>query len=171
MKALTDFIRNSPPLKDNPIIIMGVSMGAAIALNSAAENPDINAVISISSFSSFEDMFCEHMSNQAPAWLTACEKPFVQMVSAFKFEVNPLRVRPKTAVTKLDGRPLMMMHTKQDSQVSYNNFLTIKENAPEGTKFYVRDLDEHFFSTDFFNPTNDEEYCRLLKEFIREFVE
>ena len=55
MKAVTDYIKGNAKYKDVPVIVMGVSMGGAVAIRSIGENKDIDALISLSAFSSVED--------------------------------------------------------------------------------------------------------------------
>ncbi len=166
VQAVTDYLDASSQFAGVSIIAMGISMGAGIAINSAAVNQDIDAIVSISSYSSLEDMFAEFMSAQAPAPLTACIKPFVQITSLCKYGVNPWKVRPVHAIRSLGSRPILLMHTKQDSNVSFANFERIMKNAPEQAQTMVRDVDEHFFIKTFTDPQVDSVYCTALMNFI-----
>lgn len=167
VKAVTEYINNKKEYDGIPVVIYGLSMGAGIAINSIAENDDIDALVSISAFSSFEDMFADYMGSQVPNWLANIEKPFVQLISVFKYGVNPLKVRPKTSIRHLEGRPALLMHTKEDSNVYYSNFERIMKNAPAGVQTLTRDIDEHFFSPDFFNPQLDSLYSQKVLDFLK----
>lgn len=171
VKAVTDYIKNSEVYKDLPVVIMGLSMGAGIAINSMAENNDLDALISISSYSSFEDMFVEFMADMLPEWIATCEKPFVQLTSMVKYGVNPWEKRPESAIRHLNGRPALLMHTTKDSNVSYDNYKRIMENAPAHVDTLLRDVDEHFFTNDFLNPQADALYYTTIATFISKTIE
>ena len=170
VEAVTDYIKSQPKYKDVPIVIMGTSMGGVVAINSIGLNNNIDALISISAYSSWEDIFCDNMASSAPSFLVSMERPFVNLVSMFKYGVNTWRVRPKTLIKELNERPAFIMHTKDDSQVDYSNFERIINHAPKNVETYVREGDKHFFATDFANPQNDTLYCDRINGFINSIV-
>ena len=65
VEAVTDYIKSQPQYKDVPIVIIGTSMGGVVATNSIGLNDDIDALISISAYSSWEDIFCHNMAQSA----------------------------------------------------------------------------------------------------------
>lgn len=166
VQAVTDYIKHNPELRETPIVVMGISMGGAIAINSIGNNDDIDALVSISAYSAFEDVFVELMDGQIPALFTWCIKPFVRLTALVKFGANPWTMRPKSAITRLHGRPALLMHTTKDLDVPYANFERIMAKAPDNTLTLVRDVDEHFFTPDFFAPQTDTLYCNALMDFI-----
>ena len=148
VEAVTDYIKSQPKYKDVPIVVMGVSMGGVVAINSIGLNDNIDALISISAFSSWEDIFCDNMAQSAPSFLVSMERPFVNLVSTIKFGVNSWKIRPKTLIKKLNERPALIMHTNEDSQVGFSNFDRISNNAPNSIASYVGDNDNLLFVTD-----------------------
>ena len=170
VEAVTDYIKSQPQYKDVPIVIIGTSMGGVVAINSIGQNDDIDALISISAYSSWEDIFCDNMARSAPSFLVGMERPFVNLVSMFKYGVNTWRVRPKTLIKELNERPALIMHTKEDSQVDYSNFERIIRSAPKDIETYVREGDKHFFAADFANPQTDTVYCDRINGFIERVV-
>ena len=108
VEAVTDYIKSQPKYKDVPIVVMGVSMGGVVAINSIGLNDNIDALISISAFSSWEDIFCDNMAQSAPSFLVSMERPFVNLVSTIKFGVNSWKIRPKTLIKKLNERPALI---------------------------------------------------------------
>ena len=170
VEAVTDYIKSQPKYNDVPIVVMGVSMGGVVAINSIGLNDDIDALISISAYSSWEDIFCDNMAHSAPSFLVKMERPFVNIVSMFKYGVNSWKVRPKNLVKELNDRPALIMHTKEDNQVNYSNFERIVNNAPENVETYVRENNNHFFVTDFVNPQSDTMYCNRINSFIKRVI-
>jgi pimeloyl-ACP methyl ester carboxylesterase len=116
--ALTD--KNAP----HPVIVWGVSMGAAAALMAAAEDPQINAVISDSTFLSFDRVIQHHyhlivhllrrhwwwfpplpsfpMTNEIITW------------SAWRAHFPPAAFNLETAVQHIAPRPILFVAVKND---------------------------------------------------------
>ncbi|MDO5572046.1 MAG: alpha/beta hydrolase [Bacteroidales bacterium] len=170
VKAVTDYIKSNQKLKDIPVVIMGISMGGAIAINSIGNNNDINALISIAAYSAFEDAFVELLDGQIPNIFLYGIKPFVELTSMIRYDVNPLKMCPKRNITRLNNRPALLMHTKKDSNVNFANFERLTKVAPKNIQTMVRDLDEHFFTPDFLNPQSDSIYSNKIMSFIDEAV-
>lgn len=116
--------------------------------------------------SSFEDAFVELLDEQIPSIFLYGIKPFVRLTAMIKYSVNPWTMRPKSAITRLHGRPALLMHTKKDMQVRYANLDRIIKYAPYQVDTMTRNVDEHFFTPDFFAPQTDTVYCRKIMGFI-----
>lgn len=107
-----------------PVILWGVSMGAAAALMAAAEDPQVDAVISDSTFLSFDNVIEHHyhliigmvrrhwwwfpplpafpLANEVIAW------------SAWKAHFNPSDFNLKNAVDRISPRPILFVAVKDD---------------------------------------------------------
>ena len=59
VKAVVDYINSQEKYKDVPIVVQGASMGGAIAVNSFGQLKDIDALIAMSAYSSFEDVILD----------------------------------------------------------------------------------------------------------------
>lgn len=108
----------------HPVIIWGVSMGAATALMAAAEDPQADAVISDSTFLSFRRVIRHHyhlvvaivrrhwwwfpplpafpITNEVIAW------------SAWRAHFNPADFNLETAVERISPRPILFVAVKGD---------------------------------------------------------
>ena len=62
-RAVVDYIMSDNKYKNVPIVVCGVSMGGAVAINSFGQIPEIDGLISMSAFSSWEDVFYDTMVN------------------------------------------------------------------------------------------------------------
>jgi alpha/beta superfamily hydrolase len=69
-KAVVKYIKAKQEYCNIPLIIMGLSLGASTAIISAGEIPEIDGLISLSAFSSWEDIFCDKMNAYSPAFFT-----------------------------------------------------------------------------------------------------
>ncbi|MDD6819319.1 MAG: alpha/beta fold hydrolase [Prevotella sp.] len=173
VKAVTDYIKSNAKYKGVPVIVMGVSMGGAVAIRSIGENKDIDGLISLSAFSSLKD------------FLQASREAFLPMIPATeldgvtrhvvkeKYGVDASVSSPVYALRGLDNRPVLMMHSRKDTQVPYSCFEKLSAEASK----YTIDLDtmtvegdEHFICKDFIHPSSDREYMRRVMRFVRKLT-
>ncbi|MDR1756381.1 MAG: lysophospholipase [Culturomica sp.] len=166
VKAVVDYVKQKPLYDSVPIVVFGVSLGAATAINAAGEIADIDGVIALSAFSSWEEVFCDNMAVQVPRILSEIERPFVPLASYLFFGPDSRRIKPRMEIKKLGNRPLLLMHSTGDTQVPYRNFETLTTLAPAHVETFVRDGDLHFITEHFDNPKEDAEYLDTIMEFI-----
>lgn len=169
-KAVVDYIRANKKYNEIPIVVYGVSMGGATAINSIGEIEDIDGLISMSAYSSCEDVFYDNMINMgAPKIYAQIQKPFVKIYTAFKYGFESFGIYPKNEIMKLGDRPALIIHSEDDSQVPFINYQRIMKNAPEHVESWVREGDLHFIAKDeeaFFNPKMDKEYMDRILSFL-----
>ncbi|MGN1376247.1 MAG: alpha/beta hydrolase [Prevotella sp.] len=170
VKAITDYIKGQDKYKDVPVIIMGVSMGGSVAIRSIGNNKDIDAIISLSAFSSFEDF----ISANREAFLPNIPATEIDNVTAEAvrrmFGKDSRTSSPIYALRGLDNRPMLLMHSRNDSQVPFCCYEKILSEAAKYTKSIdtlVVDGDEHFICKDFTMPVNDKEYLDKILSFIK----
>ena len=173
VKAVTDYIKSNAKYKDIPVIVMGVSMGGAVAIRSIGENKDIDGLIALSAFSSLEDFL--QASREAFLPMIPAEQlaGITRQVVKEKYGVDSSVSSPLYALRGLNNRPVLMMHSRQDSQVPYSCFEKLSAEASK----YTIDLDtmtvegdEHFICKDFTKPSADKEYMRQVMRFIRKLT-
>ncbi len=173
VKAVTDYIKSNAKYKDVPVIVMGVSMGGAVAIRSIGENKDIDGLIALSAFSSLEDFL--QASREAFLPMIPAEQlaGITRQVVKEKYGVDSPVNNPLYALRGLKNRPVLMMHSRQDSQVPYSCF---EKLATEASKYTI-DLDtmtvegdEHFICKDFTQPSADKDYMRQVMRFIRKLT-
>lgn len=152
---------------DLPIVAFGVSMGGATAVNAVGETPEIDALVSLSAFSNWPDVFADNMELMGfPKLLCEMEKPFVWLYMGYKYGFDSIRVNPLEEIRKLDGRPALLMHSKGDTQVPYASFEKLQKAAPQA-QTYVVEGDHHFLCDDhFLEPERDEAYAKALLDFL-----
>jgi hypothetical protein len=141
-------------------------MGAATAINSTGRISDIDGLISLSSYSSWERVFYDGMAAFIPKIIADIERPFISMVSFLKFGTNSCSIKPKKEIVKLENRPALLMHSKNDSQIPYRNFEILLKHAPPHVETFIRDGDLHFMTEYLDYPENDKEYSEKIIQFI-----
>jgi len=99
-----------------PVIVWGVSMGAAAALMAAAESPDIAAVISDSSFLSLSDTVRHHwrLFFHLPTFPIADE---VLYLLAWRGGFRPSEFDLVKAVTRIGDRPILFVALANDRRM------------------------------------------------------
>ena len=169
VQAAVLHIKNDAKYKEVPIVVYGLSMGGATAINAIGQIPQIDALVSLSAYSAWEDVFCDNMeSMNAPKFYIAMQKPFVKLYSMFKYGIKSYSINPKNQIRNLGDRPALIMHTKEDSQIVFANFERIMENAPAHVETFIREGDYHLIlkNEDFIAPEKDQEYSERVIEFL-----
>jgi len=177
VKAGVDFLSLDENVKNLPIVAMGTSMGGGTVIIAAGELPRINAVISISAFSTFADLFVDNMFMFGmPKFLGIIDIPFLNFYIGFHFGFDALKYSPINGIAKLGERPILMMHSTGDTQVPYSEFeKLLKAAESKGVRVitFTREGDFHFICYDeyFDEPTQDTEFSQAIMQFLADIFE
>ena len=130
-----------------PIIVWGVSMGAAAALMAAAESPDISAVISDSTFLNYEELILHHYNlflgiirrrwwwfPPLPAFPLAYE---VLYWSAWRGHFSPSDFDLEKAVREINPRPILFIAVGGDLRMPPEYAQTLFGDATSAQKKLV----------------------------------
>lgn len=172
LKAGVDYLTDSADTKDLPIVALGTSMGAGTVIIAAGELPRIDAIISISSFSSWSDLFIDNMAMFGiPKAIGILDIPFINLYMGMHFGFSALKYSPLNGIDKLGERPILMMHSTGDTQVPYSEFQKLLDRAGKNNinaTTFIREGDEHFVCYEqFFDaPANDAEFSRAILDFL-----
>lgn len=167
--AALDWIasRGQPASGRVPVSILGISMGGATAIRTAAMRDDVDGVISVSSFASVDRMLGQGMRLMgAPAWMTAAYRPFIGLGIATVYRVWPATASPLHDIGDIAPRPVLIMHGTEDSQVPVENAQLLK-SAGGGTVVLdiVEGADHMVFVGDGSGP-EDEPYRKAILTFL-----
>lgn len=172
VKAGVDFLSNDAGTKDLPIVTMGTSMGGGTVIIAAGELPAVDAVISISAFSSWSDLFVYHMTmSGVPKAIGVMDTPFINMYLGFHFGFDALQYSPVNGIAKLDARPILMMHSTEDTQVPYSEFEKLLDAANKNginVSTFIREGDEHFvcYGEYLDKPEQDAAFSQAILDFL-----
>ncbi len=164
-KAIVEYIKQNPAYKNTPIIVMGLSMGASTAINSIGQIPEIDGLISLSAYSSFEEVFYYYMSKEAPKAISISAIPFIHLATFIKCGFDS-RIKPKNQINKIGNRPALLIHSTDDSQVPFFNFNNILKNAPSHVETMIIQGDKHMILDDFTKPEEDKTYSDTIIKFL-----
>lgn len=171
--AVVEYIEGQKRYKDIPVIVMGLSMGGATAINAGSTNDNIDGIIALSPFSSWTDVCVETASNSSgiPLWICNMLKPGVVVHGLFTFGLDFFRIAPKETIKNVGDKPILIMRSIDDEIVPIENHDRIMENyTGSNLEYFVREGDNHGV-TDISYPFNDMEFCNAILNFLNNFNE
>jgi fermentation-respiration switch protein FrsA (DUF1100 family) len=125
-----------------PVVVWGVSMGAAAALMAAAESPDVDAVISDSTFLNYPELIRHHyylfrgFARHRWWWFPSLPGfPIIDEVtywSAWRGGFRPSNFDLEKAVEKINPRPILFVAVQGDQRMppSYARTLDADSTSP-----------------------------------------
>lgn len=116
--AAVQYLKARPEVDPQRIGVIGMSMGAATAILTAAECPDIKAVVADSSFATLREVVYQGFKTmfKLPAPLVAAPMlMFSEMFAGFKTQW----VRPIDAVAAIAPRPILFIHSRADDLIGW----------------------------------------------------
>jgi hypothetical protein len=168
VKAAVDYIK----AKDNdlPVVVFGVSMGGATAINAFGRIPYLDGLISLSAYTTWPDVFCFNMKNMGvPEPIPTFQKPFVWLYMGITFGFSNLSINPLEQIENHNGRPALLMHAVGDSQVQFECFEKLYGKIPRA-EIFVREGDHHMVMyNELIDPEDDPEYAAAILGFLKKF--
>jgi uncharacterized protein len=113
LKRMIDFVRSR---EATAVGVFGFSMGGAVALLTAAEDPRIGA---IAAYAPFADL--RALGRELYAWMWLARYPFVEAMllwSRVLLGADITRPSPAEAAARL-GVPVLLVHSRQDEQIPF----------------------------------------------------
>lgn len=169
VKAVVDYIKKQDKYKNVPIVLQGVSMGGAIAINAFGQIKEIDGLIAMSAYSSFEDVVYDTIcSKGVPAFIAAIERPMIHLGLRVVFGDKVNVFSPIRQVENIGERPALFIASADDKEVPPVNMKRILEKAPAHCESWLRDSWAHFIvnDCDFVNMEQDTEYCARILTFL-----
>lgn len=175
VKAVVEYIKQQDHYKNVPIVIQGVSMGGAIAINAFGQLEDIDGLIAASAYSSFEDVVADTMRNyHIPSFICMIERPLIRLSLRFIFGGKVNELVPITQVQNIGKRSALFIASANDKEVSAENMARLLAAAPEHCTGWLRDEETagHFImlNYNFENIALDREYCERVLSFLEKKV-
>lgn len=170
VKAVVDYIKGQRKYDSVPIILHGVSMGGSVAINSFGCIEEIDGLIAMSAYSSFEDVVCDQLNGnyKIPQFICKVEKLIVRASLQFLFGDKVNEITPIKQIENAGSRPVLLIASSGDTEVPPINTKRILAQAPENCESWLRNSSEHFIihESDFVNMEEDKEYCDRILTFI-----
>lgn len=173
VRAVVDYIKSEEKYKGVPIVLHGVSMGGAVAVNSFGQIDEIDGLIAMSAYSSFEDTVIDLAEqNGIPSFIGNIEKPFVKLALERIFGKDKVdHLKPVKQIKNAGERPVLLIACTGDTGVPAVSTQRLKEANPKA-QMWIRDSWEHFIvkDCDFKNMKEDDEYCKTVLEFLNQVI-
>ncbi len=151
------------PAETLPLALLGESMGAAIALQVAAEVSDVRAVVADSAFARLDSAVRGRLSLALGDALARLVTPPTQAIGERLLGVSTRRIAPVEAAPKLSGRPTLLIHGDADGLIPLENAFALQEACGEQTQLWVTPGIRHVKSVH-----DVDEYGERVVEFLEE---
>jgi pimeloyl-ACP methyl ester carboxylesterase len=99
--------------------VLGFSMGAATALNAAAEHPELRAVVADSAFADLDELFSTEIPKEGG--VPKLFDPGIEFMSWLMFGMDMGNNKPARSVAHLGNRPVLLIHGTADYYVPLNH--------------------------------------------------
>lgn len=99
----------------NEVGVIGLSMGAATALNSAPDEPEFRAIVSDSAFA--DEMLLLETELPKYSGLPAFFNPGIFLMARLLYGIDVASNKPERAIARLGNRPVLLIHGTFDADV------------------------------------------------------
>jgi dipeptidyl aminopeptidase/acylaminoacyl peptidase len=120
LEGAFDYIKSRPQDEGQHIGLLGFSMGAAVSLLVAANEPRVEAVIADSSFADLQQYLDENLSKYSHLPYFPFT-PVMEWLSVPLTGFDPAKVQPIKSIARIAPRPILLIHGEVDSQISVDN--------------------------------------------------
>jgi uncharacterized protein len=135
--AALNWLDEQVSLQGKPLVLLGLSMGGATAIRTAAVRPDVDAVISVSSFASFEPM----MGTGLKLWLGRLA--ILTLYGVWAPTVQPIR-----AIAHIQSRPVLIMHGTADKQIPVQDAYLLQQAGGPNVELWIAQGADHLIFTE-----------------------
>ena len=173
VRTTVEYIKSCPDYQDVPLVIWGVSMGGAIALNAFGQLEEIDGCIAMSPYASFPQVADQVMRQYGvPTPIRAIENALMEpLLNTLYGREAVAELTPENQIQNADGRSVFLVACQDDRTVPVENTLILQEKAPEAM-VWIRDSGDHFVvkDNDFSAVTEDAEYCQKMLVWLENVV-
>ncbi|HHV28955.1 MAG TPA: alpha/beta fold hydrolase [Clostridium sp.] len=144
------------------IVLMGFSTGASTCILAAADSNDVDAVIAESPYSDLNTYFEQNINSLSGLPALPFNKP-TTLATFLLSGIDPDEASPVKAVQAINPRPILLIHSKDDSKVPVENSRSIyKASASSTITFWETSGAEH----EEIYLANPKEYVKRVTDFL-----
>lgn len=151
---------------DEPVGLLGISMGASTAILSAAKSTDVVGIVADSPFSDLED----YLRVNLPVWSDLPNFPFTPLILTIMpliTDLDPKEASPISVLDDVAPRPILFIHNKGDTSIPYTESEMMAEKHPNIFTLWLTDGEGHVKSYE----QNKEEYIDRVDHFFLEALD
>lgn len=151
---------------DDPIGLLGFSMGGSTALLTASQTDEVIAVVADSPFSDLED----YLKVNLPVWSDLPDFPFTPVILTIMpiiTDLDPKEASPISVLDDVAPRPVLFIHNKGDDSVPYTESEKMADKHPDIFSFWLTEGEGHVKSF----KQNKEEYIERVDAFYLDALE
>lgn len=171
VRAAVAYLRAQERYSGVPIVLHGVSMGGAIAINAFGELREVDGLIAMSAYSSFTDVLQDTLRGYGvPDWLGKALRPGSKLALRLEFGAENMQMEPVSQVKKIGSRSALFVAAAGDAEVPPENMRRLLDAAPAHCEGWLRETPRagHFIVLDheFERIDTDAEYCGRILAFL-----
>lgn len=151
---------------DEPIGLLGISMGAATSILATAESEKVKAVVADSPFNDLQLYLKENL----PVWTDLPNFPFTPLILTIipmMADIDLKEASPKNALEEVAPRPILFIHNRGDESIPYTESVKMAESNPESFSLWVPEGEGHVMSF----KQNSKEYIERVSVFFDEVLQ
>ncbi len=147
--------------------LLGHSMGAAIALMTAAEEPGFAAVVADSPYANALDLVAQETARKTPfpEWLVPIFVPATELIASEAYGIELDELRPEESASKL-RYPILVIHGLADERIDVDHGRRVHARSPAGSEIWLVPEAGHVDAYD----AQPEEYVRRLASYYLEML-
>lgn len=165
LRSAVDFLKKEKPLQSEKIGVYGISMGASVAVITAAEDKRIEAVVADSPFSGFNYIVARY----AKLFYKIPKYPLLPVTFLFtklRLGFDPEKTSAVYFVSKISPRPVFFIHGEEDVRIPVAEGRKLYGLAGEPKEFWGVPGADHMEAS----SMNSIEYRKRVGGFFNKFL-
>lgn len=151
---------------DEPIGLLGISMGASTAILTAAQTEDVVGIVADSPFSDLK----EYLQTNLSVWSDLPHFPFTPLILTIMpliTDLDPKEASPISVLDQIVPRPILFIHNEADASIPYSESVKMQEAYPEYFSLWITDGEDHVTSY----KHHRSEYIEKVDAFFNPLIE
>ncbi|MFH2069293.1 MAG: alpha/beta fold hydrolase [Candidatus Omnitrophota bacterium] len=126
LEAAVDYLKSEASAGTKPVGVWGYSLGGAVAILTAAGNPEIKAIVSDSAFANFPEMVTVNFQNLGP--FKHIFSFFARLLGRVVFRMDYIKNSPEFHAGRVRA-PVLLIHSRDDELVPVEHAQRLYRNA------------------------------------------
>ena len=161
LQAAIRWVESQPTLSTLPLFLMGESMGAAVSLLVAAQEPSVRAVVADCGFARMDGPIQRRLETLFGESMGRALAPATQSIGERILGSPTVRIAPEEAIGKIAPRPVLLIHGARDALVTPDHAHRLHAAAGENAQLWLIEEAGH---TDCVNTAPD--YAERVVAFL-----